>query len=65
MHVSLNLPLNSVSFGQLSFNVIRSLFDSNIDLLISPIGQVDASSQSINEKFASKLKKAIEDFNTF
>ena len=62
MHVSLNLPLNSVSFGQLSFNVIRSLFDSNIDLLISPIGQVDASSQSINEKFASKLKKAIEDF---
>lgn len=65
MDVSLNLPLNSVSFGQLSFNIVRSLLNKGHNLLLSPIGQVDISSQNIDEKLAALLKKSIENFPIF
>lgn len=63
MDASLNLPLNSLSFGQISFSLLRGLCNKNIDFIINPIGQVDASSQQIDEKFAAVLKNSIELFS--
>lgn len=62
MHLPLQLPLNSVSFGQISFNLARTLAERKINFLLSPIGQVDAASQNIDHKFSSVLKESIDSF---
>ena len=46
MDFSVNLPINSVSFGQVSFLILRELFNKKLNPLICPIGnQLDFSSQ--------------------
>lgn len=63
MSLALNLPINSVSFGQISTSFIRYLYDSNnTDVCILPIGNnVDLSSQSnLSDDFNSWLKSSIE-----
>lgn len=62
MPLAFNLPLNSVSFGQVSFNILRSLFEEKHDFIVAPIGQADASSQLIEAGFGDYLKKAIDSF---
>jgi len=60
MSLSLNLPVNSVSFGQISTLVLRELFKSSRDTLLIPIGNPDLSTQSdISQEFASWIQNSI------
>jgi hypothetical protein len=47
MSLALNLPINSVSFGQVSTSFLRNLYERKLEPTIFPIGQnIDLSSQS-------------------
>lgn len=68
--LGLHLPTNSVSFGQLSTIITRTLFERekagklDLDLFLFPIGQVDLSSQKKDEEYEkwlhSKIVKGLE-----
>jgi len=59
MEFSLNLPINSVSFGQVSTLLLRELFLKNKVVPIFPIGQPDLSSQNIEKDFGEWLQSNI------
>jgi hypothetical protein len=63
MRLAFNLPINSVSFGQISVMLLRSLFDaektgriSNLDTFIFPIGNSDLSAQKVDKEFVQWLQ---------
>lgn len=57
MKLILEAPLNSLSFGNVSFNIIRELQKLNVDLGIFPMGDPDLAAFDIPDD----LKKYIED----
>lgn len=63
--LALHLPINSVSFGQLSTLILRTAHDrelkgnTNIDWSLFTIGPVDLSSQAINQEFGTWLQGKI------
>ncbi len=57
---SVNVPLNSVSFGQVSFAILREIFKLGLKPNIFPIGGgVDASAQKIEPEFGNWLNECI------
>lgn len=70
MNLALHLPINSVSFGQVSSMILRVLYDrekagnTDLDFCLFPIGGVDLSSQAVTEDFqrwvGSKIIKGLE-----
>jgi len=59
MH-AFHLPLNTVSFGQISTSVVRYLFDKKQDIYLFPIGNIDLSSINLFDKeFESWITKGI------
>jgi glycosyltransferase involved in cell wall biosynthesis len=50
MRVNINCPVNPVSFGNVSFNLISELLNKNIDLSYFPIGNVNLNSFDLTEK---------------
>jgi hypothetical protein len=60
MSLSLNLPVNSLSFGQISTLVLRELFKFNKDVLLIPIGNADLSTQSdVSQEFGTWIQNSI------
>jgi len=59
MNYTLNVPINSVSFGQCSFAILREFYKKNIQPCIFPIGQVDGSSQKIDPDFGNWINSCI------
>lgn len=57
---SFNLPLNSTSLGQVSFSILRELFNRKIEILLFPIGQIDISTQKEDKDFVEWVQKAIQ-----
>jgi len=57
MNLVLEAPLNSLSFGNVSFNIIRELHKLDVRLSLFPTGDVDLSAFDLSES----LKKYIED----
>ena len=60
---SLNLPLNTVSFGQVSTLILRELYkrDSNKVLPIFPMGgTIDFSSQEVNQEFMEWVTRGVD-----
>ncbi len=57
MNLILEAPLNSLSFGNVSFNIIRELHKLEVNLGIFPTGDPDLSAFDVNDD----LKKYIED----
>ena len=56
----LKAPLNSLSFGNVSFNLLKEIYSKNIDLAFFPIGKVDSSSFLIeDEGFKTFLEDSI------
>jgi hypothetical protein len=54
-------PINPLSFGNVSFNLLREIFNKNIDCAIFPIGNVDVSSFGPQSKeFKSWLEDGIK-----
>ena len=57
---TLNAPLNSVSFGQISVALLREAFRQKIETNIFPIGgQVDLSAQKIDQEFGMWLQSSV------
>lgn len=63
--MNFNLPINSVSFGQVSTALLRRAFERSIDVKLFEIGSTDLSTQRVDSDFVSWLrdcaKNAIED----
>lgn len=51
MSISLHLPINSTSLGQVSLSILRELYSRGADALLFPIGQVDINTQNKNDQF--------------
>lgn len=63
MNFCFNAPLNSVSFGQVATHLLRGFFRNDVFPSILPIGgQVDLSSQPVDEKFKASLESGIKEF---
>jgi len=53
-------PLNSLSFGNVSFNILKEIFKKGIDLALFPIGKVDINSfGEQTEEFKNWLEDSI------
>jgi len=63
MSFILNVPVNSVSFGQVSTLIIRELFKLNKEFILYPIGNnADLSSQDIDENFYNYIKNSSDNY---
>ena len=66
-NLTLNLPFNSTSFGNISYSIARELYSRGINPNIFPIGGLDMSSQPPDEKFFQWIQvnsqKAIKSHN--
>jgi hypothetical protein len=60
MSLNFNLPINSVSFGQVSSLILRELYKKKLDINILPISNVDLSTQSnLDQEFMTWLQEKI------
>ena len=57
MKLLLELPLNSLSFGNVSINILRELHKKNIEIGLFPTGDINVDSFELTEDF----KKYLED----
>lgn len=63
MSFTLNVPVNTVSFGQVSSLLIREFYKKNIDFTLFPIGNsLDLSSQNDDQPFFEYVKNKSVDF---
>lgn len=63
MSFTLNVPVNSVSFGQVSTLLLKEFFKKNKDLTLLPIGNsLDLSCQNDENDFFSYVKEKSSDF---
>jgi hypothetical protein len=63
MSFTLNLPVNSVSFGQVSTLILRELYQKNINFTLYPIGdRYDLSSQESDEGFFKFIQDRTNNF---
>lgn len=60
MSLTFNVPINSVSFGQVSTALLRHCYQNNIDVNLFPIGNVDVSSQDEDPEFFDYIKRSIQ-----
>lgn len=58
---ALNIPINSVSFGNVSVAILREFYSRGLQPIIFPIGPVDLSSQRPDEKLNQLLQASIND----
>ena len=64
MSLTLNLPINQVSFGQVSIGIMRELFNRNTKALWYPChNQFDLSSEKDSEAFERWLKYCVTNFH--
>jgi len=62
--INLNLPINAVSFGQVSTAVLKHLYDLNKDISLFPIGNIDLSTQSFqDENFVKWINQSVQKAN--
>lgn len=58
--MQLNIPLNSLSFGNVGFNLLREFFNRGEEVSIIPIGNIDLSAFSIDESFKEWISMGLE-----
>lgn len=59
MFESLNLPINQVSFGQVSTALLRKFYEEGFSPNLFPIGQVDLSAQKNDQDFVRWIQSCI------
>lgn len=60
MDLSLNVPINGVSFGQVSFNIFKEISGRNIDSLqLFPIGGIDVGSFNLDLVTKNKIESSL------
>ena len=59
----LNLPVNSVSFGQVSTLILREFHKQNLNFALCPIGNsIDLSTQDVDQNFFEWIKNKTDGF---
>lgn len=59
MEFSLNIPINPVSFGQVSLAILREIYRRGLAPSLLPIGNVDISTEEDDPKFVEWINKCI------
>jgi hypothetical protein len=59
MNLIVEAPLNSLSFGNVSYNFLRELHKANVDIAYFPIGEPDIAAFQPSQSFVGWLQKAI------
>ena len=59
MDFALHVPINRVSFGQVSVNILREIFQRGLSPEIFPIGEVDTHTFRLEPEFLSWLEQCI------
>jgi hypothetical protein len=59
MKLIVEAPINSLSLGNVSYNILREFYKANIDIAYFPIGNVDISSFQPNQDFVNWIQKSI------
>ena len=65
MKLLVEAPLNTLSFGNVSFNILRELYKKNVDVGLFPIGNVDVSAFEIDKEFSDWLQQCINNRYNF
>jgi hypothetical protein len=60
MKLLVEAPINPLSFGNVSVNILREFHKLNLDIGLFPIGNVDLSTFEVSEDFKKYLQKAID-----
>ena len=60
MNFALHLPINGVSFGQVSTALLREFHQRGVQPFLFTIGQVDLNSQEADPKFNSWIQDCIK-----
>lgn len=55
----LTAPINPLSLGQVSFNILRELYRRKVQVVYFPIGQPDLSAYRIDPQFGAWLERAV------
>jgi glycosyltransferase involved in cell wall biosynthesis len=65
-YLSIEAPVNSLSFGNCTFNILKSLFKRGQKTLLAPIGErIDVSSfDSLDIEFSNWIENSIKSFNS-
>jgi hypothetical protein len=61
--LTFNLPLNLTSLGQVSFSILREVYNRKIDINLFPIGNIDIGTQKNDNDFVAWLQKSISSSN--
>jgi len=63
MKLIVNAPINSLSFGNVTYNILRELYKKNIDICLFPIGnQIDLSAfDKITPSFQEYIERSINE----
>lgn len=62
MDFALNLPINSVSFGQVSLAILREIYRRGLTPSLLPIGNVDISTEEDDPNFTDWINKCISKY---
>ena len=60
MQLLIETPINSLSFGNVSMNILKEMYKKNIDVAIFPIGNLDAKAFDIQEDFGKWIQSSID-----
>ena len=60
MKLLLEIPLNRLSFGNVSYNLVRELHKLNIEIGIFPIGNIDLSAFDVSDELKAYIEQAID-----
>lgn len=63
MNLIVEAPLNSLSFGNVSYNLLRELYKAKINIALFPIGEPDLSAMQPSQDFVSWLQESIKNRN--
>jgi hypothetical protein len=65
MKLLVEAPLNPLSLGNVSLNIIREFFNKNVDIGLFPIGNIDFKAFDLNPGFISYIQKSIDNRFSF
>ena len=60
MKLILEVPLNSLSFGNVSYNIVRELYERDVKLGLFPIGDPDLSAYDISDDLRNYIQESID-----
>ena len=61
MKILVEAPINSLSLGNVSYNIIRELFEKGHDVGIWPTGNIDLKAYDVSDELKSKIQNSIND----